>query len=669
MKKSIFVFVLALCNLFSTTGQQNIITWPEIPESDIKGNDKLTFKVTDGIMQVNVNESGKHVFEVTVPGVSRDISGRTRVVIPVANTGNANCLVTARINEKKWAGGAVVIGPGESDVLEILFLHEVDKMNPSFPNMDGVPGGGLYIWDPVNTAELKSVSIEILTDEPASISFSTIYGDGNYYTPEQISSDPVFFPFIDQYGQFKHGNWPAKVTSDTTLTVRLQNEKKELAIFPGPGSFDRYGGWNDGPKLKATGNFYTEKVNGKWWLVDPEGNLFWSHGINCVGFGSGNTQTEGREKYFASIPEGARRYNFYTANLEKKFGSNWQEVCIDHIHNRLRSWGINTIANWSDPSVYYSEVKRTPYTANISYRCPSLDGASFKFPDVFDPVFEESLKAGVKKTLERTLNDSWCIGYFIDNELYLGNFNDFSNVVMMQKPEGYAKKALVDYLRNQYKDIRDLNKIYQTRYRSWDNLLTESALPQTAKKDILAFNRIIIEKYYSTCSKAIKEAAPQKLYMGNRFNLYRIYYPDDTLINYAIKTAAKYCDVVSINYYRFTCEDLVLPDGIDRPIVIGEFHFGALDRGLPHTGLRNTANQEQRAGFYKYYLLQALQNPLIVGTHWFQYGDQPYTGRSDGENYQIGFVDICDTPYPETIKAVRSIGYNLYQTRDRYNNK
>jgi hypothetical protein len=27
----------------------------------------------------------------------------------------------------------------------------------------------------------------------------------------------------------------------------------------------------------------------------------------------------------------------------------------------------------------------------------------------------------------------------------------------------------------------------------------------------------------------------------------------------------------------------------------------------------------------------------------------------DGENYQIGFLDICDTPYWETIAAVRDV--------------
>ena len=58
-----------------------------------------------------------------------------------------------------------------------------------------------------------------------------------------------------------------------------------------------------------------------------------------------------------------------------------------------------------------------------------------------------------------------------------------------------------------------------------------------------------------------------------------------------------------------------------------------------------------------------MENPLIVGTHWFQYGDQATTGRGDGENYQIGFVDVCDTPYPETIAACRDIGCQMYRVR------
>ena len=61
----------------------------------------------------------------------------------------------------------------------------------------------------------------------------------------------------------------------------------------------------------------------------------------------------------------------------------------------------------------------------------------------------------------------------------------------------------------------------------------------------------------------------------------------------------------------------------------------------------------------------ALNNPQIVGTHWFQYSDQAFTGRGDGENYQIGFIDIGDRPYPEIVEAARKIGYRMYQERTK----
>jgi len=59
-----------------------------------------------------------------------------------------------------------------------------------------------------------------------------------------------------------------------------------------------------------------------------------------------------------------------------------------------------------------------------------------------------------------------------------------------------------------------------------------------------------------------------------------------------------------------------------------------------------------------------LQHPNIIGTHWHQFADQATTGRFDGENFQVGMVDICDRPYPETIKGIRNVGYKLYQIRN-----
>lgn len=82
-----------------------------------------------------------------------------------------------------------------------------------------------------------------------------------------------------------------------------------------------------------------------------------------------------------------------------------------------------------------------------------------------------------------------------------------------------------------------------------------------------------------------------------------------------------------------------------------------------HTGLVPVENQVARAEAYRRYVRDALEHPTIVGTHWFQFGDQATTGRGDGENYQIGLLDICDSPYPETISACRQIGDDLYRHR------
>jgi hypothetical protein len=100
------------------------------------------------------------------------------------------------------------------------------------------------------------------------------------------------------------------------------------------------------------------------------------------------------------------------------------------------------------------------------------------------------------------------------------------------------------------------------------------------------------------------------------------------------------------------------------PLIIGEFHFGALDRGLFHTGLVPTPNQAARSEAYRQYVLTALRHPQFVGCHWFQWQDEPTTGRVyDEENYQIGFVDIADTPYAEMITASRAVAAELYRYR------
>jgi hypothetical protein len=173
------------------------------------------------------------------------------------------------------------------------------------------------------------------------------------------------------------------------------------------------------------------------------------------------------------------------------------------------------------------------------------------------------------------------------------------------------------------------------------------------------FVKDLARKYFSAIRDELKKLDPDHLYMGCRF----AWRTDD-----AVAAAAEICDVVSFNIYapRLNAKEYAFTAALDKPCIIGEFHFGALDRGMFHTGLVSTADQKARAAMYEDYVGSVLDHPAFVGCHWFQYVDEPLTGRTlDGENYNIGFLNVTDTPYPEMVEAAKSIHGAAYARRYR----
>ena len=91
-----------------------------------------------------------------------------------------------------------------------------------------------------------------------------------------------------------------------------------------------------------------------------------------------------------------------------------------------------------------------------------------------------------------------------------------------------------------------------------------------------------------------------------------------------------------------------------KPVLVTEFHFGSRDRGPFWGGAMEVAKEEDRGPAYANFLKNALAEPSIVGVHWFQYLDQPVSGRRlDGENGHLGLVGITDVPYQGFVDAVR----------------
>lgn len=618
-----------------------------------------------------------------------DFSRHYEIAMDVENIGDTAVRVHLRLDTTTQDGSeqtlTEVVQPGERTTLRTPIVRRLpESFEDKLFAMRGYPDGlrkGQGLQDSSHITRLWLFVANPKTDHVFRVDDIRLEGAAPKGTlPPEF--DEAFFPMIDRFGQYKHKEWPGKIHSVEGLQAAHQRELADLATNPVPSDRNKWGGWAEGPKLEATGRFRTEKVNGRWWLVDPDGRLFWSHGVDCVGTWSSTTPITDREHYFEALPDTDspmaefhgkaswaphnyyenkgvyRTYCFDGQNLKLKHGDDWRAVHADMVHRRLPSWGMNTIANWSDSNIF--NLNRTPYTVTIGFQSPKIEGSEGywgKFPDPFDPAMAEAVRQRVAHERGGSADDPWCIGYFADNELAWRDDVTLA-VSTLSSPAGQpAKQAFIKRLREKYGAIARLNKAWNTDHASWE-ALAECTMPPEQGGDALAdmkdFYRVLSEQYFRTVRDALQEAAPDVLYLGCRFSN-----DNET----AVRAAAKYCDVVSFNRYRYSVADFTLPEGVDCPVVIGEFHFGALDRGMFHTGLRATANQQERAKAYGSYVRGALENEWIVGTHWFQYRDQATTGRGDGENYQIGFVDVCDTPNPEIIDASRRVGRDMYRLR------
>lgn len=494
--------------------------------------------------------------------------------------------------------------------------------------------------------------------------------------------------FVDRFGQFMHADWPGKLKDESQWPQWLAAEKQDIAGHPRPADRDEYGGWKDGPQLDATGWFRAEKVDGKWWLVTPSGHLFFSLGVDCVGYWT-KTITTKREEWFEWLPAAdgefgghygkfdhvhrgpvkkGRTFGFFSANLQRKYGSDWKQEWREMIWKRIPSWGLNTIANWSTPELYLDA--KIPYVASTSIggkhaRVGSGTDYWSKMHDVFDPRFAEDVARSIKSQAHLWKGRKHCLGIFVDNELSWGHEGNFGLAVgsLNCKSDQPSKKAVVAGLREKYVTIEKLNVAWKTSWSSWREMLDKPAAPKldkatpACKQDLNAFIHRFALRYFSLIRDAIRETSPHHLYLGCRFAWG---------CNAAYKAAGKVCDVVSYNIYRqaVTKEDYGFTKDLGKPIIIGEFHFGALDRGMFHTGLVKANDQADRAKKYADYVRSVADMPNFVGCHWFQFVDEPITGRwFDGENYNIGFLTVVDQPYPELVAAARKVHAEIYKRR------
>jgi len=424
---------------------------------------------------------------------------------------------------------------------------------------------------------------------------------------------------------------PAKATVfDTSTLAGLKD------FHPENVDLDTYGGWKvPGTPAKATGFFYAQQIDGRWWLIDPEGNRF---------------------LHMAVVSVGVQHGPGFKAALAAKFGGS-RDQWLAATMALLTNAGFNGTGAWSDDALLQASPRRLVYTPilNLMSGYGHKHGGMRQDPGhagypgdcifSFDPGFAAYADQACQ-SLAQHKDDPWLLGYFSDNELPLWKGTLTAFLKLPESEPGHAAAA------------------------QWKAARPGGAAAPITPADEDAFRIFVAERYFSICRAAIHKYDPHHMYIGSRFH------SGEKKSEKFIAAAGKYLDVVSINVYgnwnpREDAANWARWAG--KPMIPTEWYAKGMDSGMKNdTGAGWTVpTQKDRGYFYQHFVLQMLASKGAVGWHWFKYADNdPLDTSADPSNRDSnkGIVNGKYEPYEplrEAMTALNKVAYPLTAYFDR----
>ncbi|WP_242158034.1 hypothetical protein [Aestuariivivens sediminis] len=484
--------------------------------------------------------------------------------------------------------------------------------------LTGVDSIGFRMHVPIDNPSIEIRSISLHVEDP-----------GDEYLGQK--------PIVDEYGQSNLIDFENKIKSLDQLKADWKAEDDDLNMEEDY-NYSKFGGYVN-TQFEATGFFRTEKIDNKWWFVDPDGHQFLSLGVDCIGSGRGGNvnRLDKRSNFIKEMPpkdiglnpNNPNSVSFGKWNLFRRFGEDYGQKSKKMIINRMSNWGINTIANWSSKEVIAMNEK--PFMLQLHGL--GIDGGIMGLADVYAPDFVSRIETIVEKTVSEYRDNPWLIGYFTGNEpSWLGQESRLCDLILASEAELPIKKALKAYLVVEDSAERRKSFIYET-----------------------------FKIFLESVDTAINKYDPNHLTLGIRFGKI----PDNDMLEICKKV---------FDVFSFNCYDLKPPTRdmdrvsniMDVPMIIGEYHAGTVNRGMAQA-LVQVENQKERGVAYRYYTEHAFSHPGLIGVGYFQWADQDLTGRSyDGENYNCGLVDVTDRPYKHMVNAIKKTAKKLYQVHSQH---
>ncbi len=431
-------------------------------------------------------------------------------------------------------------------------------------------------------------------------------------------------------------------------------------------SLDRFGGWKE-RRFEATGFFRVEKAE-RWWFVTPEGQAFISFGLNHP-----------NEDYLSQ--------DYNVAFWKERFGvkevadPGFQKGFAKKVMEDLRRFGMNSLGTHSRkerfapltvPYVQGLYFVRTPY-----WSAPTAD----KFPDVFGPEFKQRCRQVVRRLVEPCKEDPYLLGYtFTDcpvltdadaaahGQVSYGrsqpDLPTWPRVLRNLGADSPGKQAWLVCVRQQCSSIGEFNRVYETTFASFEELLEASEWsPVTASSQIAdhdhnhAFLIEILKQYYAVACDTIRSVDRNHLIIGDIINAQTA--PPDEVV----AAISRYTDLVAYQYYDDYEAHRDLLDRWSRltgkPLYHADTSFCVAYEEMPHPIGALCQNTEERARRFLNCARQTLSRPDVVGYNWCGWMDMWAQWKSDRQH--TGLQDPFGNyhhPMPETMAR---LGSQLYQ--------
>lgn len=581
-----------------------VVSWKDSGSVRSIGAGSAVASLSNGTLSVSFSATWSPWITIPVGGI--DLGDRVGLAVPVTNTGREDLILRGTLDNKGLVSGIVVVPPGRTDTLGIVFRRSASSkpayIDALLPGLAGLPGGFNSASTFVDPSRLQSLKIFVLEATSAkTFLLGDVYGWGAFSYPSEASLGPG--------GTFH-------------------------PFIDSFGQF-RHEDWEGKTRTESqmTAEGTAEGLELDRWGILPDRDAYggWSAGPTLRATGHFRTEKVGGKWWFVT-PEG---HLFWSFGTDVAFGAG-------------TIVGDGTRASW------FREVpagaSAAPFHGSVGGKA-TFDFGSWNLLRKYGSEWRDKFR---ERTHRRFLG--WGMNSY-------AGWSDASFATSTLKMPYFS----IAYLWPQDIDVSD-SAAFRAKIAA---LLGPSASKLDADPwcvGVFVGNELgwsavggdslaeVAGDFYRIVSEEFRRAMPHKLYLGDRHS-----WVPATVVD----SASKYCDVVSGNWYVYSPRNFVPKSASrDKPYIVGEFHFGAIESGVFGAGLCAAASQRHKGQSMEAYYRDLLADSSVVGGHWFTYRDQMATARpGDAENFGFGFVDIADRPYPEMVAAARRVGENLYRAR------